>query len=220
MLSQHPGAIASMPNRGGPLGISLPPVWVDYPDELVRAGLVRCLDDNGIVVAGESVALVPEPHPRPGLIVVLDLESCDRERVADLAGDAEVSVIAVSSTPDVHHFAAAFGDGPHTLLLRSDMSAATIIISIHAVAAGNRSIPARPLRVLRDPGPRPAEDLFVKRELDVLQMLASGSDTRAIAAALSYSEATVKNTVHDVLVKLGCRTRAHAVAEAVRSGLI
>jgi DNA-binding NarL/FixJ family response regulator len=67
-------------------------------------------------------------------------------------------------------------------------------------------------------GDRP-EDL-TSREQAVLHMLADGLTTREIAEELSYSERTVKNIVHDVLEKLGCRTRAHAVAIATRHGVI
>ena len=58
------------------------------------------------------------------------------------------------------------------------------------------------------------------RERDVLRLLADGHDTREIATDLCYSERTVKNVVHDVLMKLNCRTRAHAVALATREGVI
>ena len=58
------------------------------------------------------------------------------------------------------------------------------------------------------------------REREVLKWLAEGSDTREIASGLCFSERTVKNVVHDILMKLNCRTRAHAVALATRSGVI
>ena len=58
------------------------------------------------------------------------------------------------------------------------------------------------------------------REREVLRWLAEGSDTREIASGLCFSERTVKNVVHDILMKLNCRTRAHAVALATRSGVI
>ena len=54
----------------------------------------------------------------------------------------------------------------------------------------------------------------------MLALLAEGSDTKEIAGRLSYSERTVKNIVHDLLVKMNCRTRAHAVALATRQGVI
>ena len=58
------------------------------------------------------------------------------------------------------------------------------------------------------------------REVDVLRLLADGESTREIAERMSYSERTVKNIVHGLLVKLECRTRAHAVALASRQGVI
>jgi DNA-binding CsgD family transcriptional regulator len=59
-----------------------------------------------------------------------------------------------------------------------------------------------------------------EREYDVLQMLAEGESTRGIAQRLSYSERTVKTIVRDLLVKMNCKTRAHAVALAARQGVI
>jgi DNA-binding NarL/FixJ family response regulator len=58
------------------------------------------------------------------------------------------------------------------------------------------------------------------REREVLRLLAEGEDTRDIAGMLCFSERTVKNIVHDVLMKLNCRNRAHAVAMATRQGVI
>jgi DNA-binding NarL/FixJ family response regulator len=58
------------------------------------------------------------------------------------------------------------------------------------------------------------------RELDVLQLLADGLDTAEIAEALHYSERTVKNIIHNLLTRLNLRNRAHAVAYALRSGLL
>jgi DNA-binding CsgD family transcriptional regulator len=59
-----------------------------------------------------------------------------------------------------------------------------------------------------------------EREYDVLRMLADGESTRGIAQRLSYSERTVKTIVRDLLVKMNCKTRAHAVALAARQGVI
>jgi DNA-binding NarL/FixJ family response regulator len=58
------------------------------------------------------------------------------------------------------------------------------------------------------------------REVDVLRLLAEGFDTIEIAGRLSYSERTVKNIIHGVLSRLNLRNRPHAVAFALRNGLI
>ena len=68
-------------------------------------------------------------------------------------------------------------------------------------------------------GMRGAGDL-TDRELGVLRLLSKGESTRQIAEDLCYSEKTVKNIVHDVLVRMNCRNRAQAVALATRRGLI
>jgi DNA-binding NarL/FixJ family response regulator len=64
------------------------------------------------------------------------------------------------------------------------------------------------------------EPLLAPRERDVLRLLAEGLDTAAIAERLCYSERTVKNIVQAVLSRLQLRNRAHAVAYAMRVGVI
>jgi|GEM_PF-244097 len=58
------------------------------------------------------------------------------------------------------------------------------------------------------------------RERAVLRLLGEGADTREIARRLSYSERTVKVVVQDLTRRFGLRNRTHAVAYAVRHGLI
>jgi DNA-binding NarL/FixJ family response regulator len=62
--------------------------------------------------------------------------------------------------------------------------------------------------------------LLTSREQQVLASVAEGLPTREVARQLHYSERTVKNVLHDVVTKLGARSRSQAVAEAVRQGLI
>lgn len=58
------------------------------------------------------------------------------------------------------------------------------------------------------------------REEHVLKLVAAGFDTREIAQKLCYSERTVKNVLHDVIHRFQLRNRSHAVAFAIREGLI
>jgi DNA-binding NarL/FixJ family response regulator len=58
------------------------------------------------------------------------------------------------------------------------------------------------------------------REVDVLRLLADGLDTLEIAQRLCYSERTVKNVIHGLLIRLKLRNRPHAVAFALRNGLL
>ncbi len=58
------------------------------------------------------------------------------------------------------------------------------------------------------------------RERDVLRLLADGHGDEEIAARLKYSERTIKNVLYGMMTRLGLTTRAHAVAFALRAGLI
>jgi DNA-binding NarL/FixJ family response regulator len=51
-------------------------------------------------------------------------------------------------------------------------------------------------------------------------MIAQGMEVREIAQQLSYSERTIKNTLHDVVSRFQLRNRTHAVAFAMREGMI
>jgi len=54
----------------------------------------------------------------------------------------------------------------------------------------------------------------------VLRLLAEGIDTLEIAQQLSYSERTVRNIIHGMLTRMKLRNRVHAVAYALRNGVI
>ena len=54
----------------------------------------------------------------------------------------------------------------------------------------------------------------------MLRLVADGHDTAEIATELSYSQRTVKNILHDLTTRLQLKNRSHAVAYAVREGLI
>lgn len=62
--------------------------------------------------------------------------------------------------------------------------------------------------------------LLSARERDLLRLLAEGLDTAEIAVKLAYSERTIKNIVHGLLNRLELRNRTHAVAYAVRVGVV
>src|ERR1044072_2129667 len=58
------------------------------------------------------------------------------------------------------------------------------------------------------------------RESEVLRLVASGFSTQEIAEKLCYSQRTVKSILHDVTNRFQLKNRAHAVAYALREGLI
>jgi DNA-binding NarL/FixJ family response regulator len=115
------------------------------------------------------------------------------------------------------------GEVTAALILR-DVAPARVVSCVRAATSGGGSISPELLGQLLPVGrgrrPDAREPQLTDREYEVLRMLADGASTRGIAERLSYSERTVKNIVRNLLVKLGCKTRAHAVALAVRQGVI
>lgn len=59
-----------------------------------------------------------------------------------------------------------------------------------------------------------------QREREVLTLIAAGADSDQIAEQLTISPATVKTHVKNAHQRLGARNRAHAIAMALKRGLI
>lgn len=65
-----------------------------------------------------------------------------------------------------------------------------------------------------------ASPLVSDRDREVLRLLADGCDTGEIARALAYSEPTIKNAIQRLFDQLNAKNRPHAVALALRQGII
>ena len=59
-----------------------------------------------------------------------------------------------------------------------------------------------------------------RRELEVMQLVASGQTNREIAEELVLSTRTVDMHVRNILAKLGCRSRTEATTRAGELGLL
>jgi DNA-binding NarL/FixJ family response regulator len=69
-------------------------------------------------------------------------------------------------------------------------------------------------------GPANGEGVLSPREREVLCLFAEGLSAPAIAERLVISRKTVASHLQHVMAKLGVHSRAHAVAEAYRIGLV
>jgi DNA-binding CsgD family transcriptional regulator len=58
------------------------------------------------------------------------------------------------------------------------------------------------------------------RQLEILRLTVNGNSNKQIAYKANISEQTVKNHFTSIIYKLGANNRAHAVALAIRQGLI
>ena len=95
------------------------------------------------------------------------------------------------------------------VLTRNRVTADQLVSAVRAAAVG--------LRIQAKPRSSGSLD---SRSIEVLQLLADGAATKEISDRMGYSERTIKGIIRDINIGLGARSRAHAVATALREHLI
>ena len=202
-----------------------PGIWVDDSNAIFRRGLVSSLQAEAFTVVGESAGLRPEPDLVRTAVLVFDIEAVGLPRATTLAHGSTVRLVALLRDVREERIYDTVTAGVAGVLVRRDLTPSRFTACVRSVLEGNGSMPpallGQVLLGLARGSPRGGgAGALARREVDVLRLLAKGDSTRDIAEHLAYSERTVKNIVHDLLVKLNCRTRAHAVALATREGII
>lgn len=199
-----------------------PRVWIDDRHAIFRRGLRSLLASDGFRIAGESDSLQPAPSVDDFDVLVFDGDSTSLTWV--LRVFASRPLVAMFASPTERQLLDAVEGGVAAVLLREAVTPRALIGSIKAAASDRTSLPRdlvpQLLEAVSQNGSKARRAGLSEREMTVLRLLADGEGTRDMAEHLSYSERTVKNIVHDVLMKMNCRNRAHAVALATRQGLI
>ncbi|MGO9433470.1 MAG: response regulator [Terracidiphilus sp.] len=88
---------------------------------------------------------------------------------------------------------------------------------IRSVHAGKRHVPPEVASRLAE---HLSDDDLTQRELEVLRLIRDGYRNKQIADQLVIAETTVNFHIKNLVDKLGANDRAHAVAIAVRRGLL
>lgn len=169
--------------------------------EIFRRGIVGCLSDDPLVEVVADVTAGPLQGDADVAVASLHVAASCELRCA---------VVVCSSTPvspdDVN--------GPNfvsAVLPRRSLTAEQLSAAVRAAAVGLRVAPATSTQ-----SGWHADGRYV----EVLRLLAQGAGTHDIAESLSYSERTIKGLIQGIERELGARSRAHAVAEGIRRGLI
>jgi DNA-binding NarL/FixJ family response regulator len=192
-------------------------------DPLSRAGVVSQLRYRSEVELTEAAGDGPD-------VVVVVCDSVDATAVAAVRAARPARVVLVATRLDGPSLLTAVEGGVHGVVRRSEATGDHLARAVVAASAGDGSLPPDLLgRLLAHVGnPTRRQSIrrgmtyggLSKRELDVLRLLAEGHSTAEIARLLAYSERTIKNTVHELTTRLQLRNRVHAVAYALREGLI
>jgi len=101
--------------------------------------------------------------------------------------------------------------------VRKDSPPEDLVRAIRAAQEGNFYVdPALSSTIVLEEGDR----TLTVRQREILQMLADGMQTEAVARKLGLSTETVRTHTKRILAKLHADTRTQAVAIAIRNGLI
>lgn len=201
-------------------------VYVYAHDPISQAGLATQLR------ARPEIHVVDDDVDKAAVAIVV-VEDVDEEAtrvVRAIQRNGIPRVVLVVTHLDDAGMMAGVEAGACGLLRRSEAQPERIVSTVLAAATGDGSVPADLLgRLLEQVGRLQRQVLsprgltlsgLTEREIEVLRLVADGFDTAEIAVNLAYSERTIKNIIHDVTARLNLRNRSHAVAYAVRQGLI
>ncbi|QNE21543.1 response regulator transcription factor [Kribbella qitaiheensis] len=201
--------------------------YVHGSDPISRAGVISQLR------ARPEIRLVSEMEVDEAAVALVVTDVLDEETaraMRALRRGETPRLLLVATVLDEAALVVAAEIGVGGLLRRIDATPEALVRTITRVATGDGEIPSDLLgRLMEQLGRLQRQVLAPRgltftglspREVDVLRLVADGLDTGEIADSLNYSERTVKNVLHELTTRLQLRNRSHAVAYAVREGLI
>jgi DNA-binding NarL/FixJ family response regulator len=166
-------------------------------------------------------------------VVVLVADRVDEPTAAGIRATRDSGgprVVLVVGSVDGVEVLAAVEAGVAAIVRRCEATPDRLCTAIRAAATGDGHLPpdllGRLLQQVGDAQRKAAAPIgltfggLTQRELTVLRLIADGYSTSEIATRMAYSERTIKNSIHDLVSRFHLRNRTHAVAFAVRQGLI
>lgn len=226
MITREDATRRGEPRANRPLRI----VLVD-DHAIVRQGLRSILErEADLSVVGEAStsdegrAVVERSKPD---IVLLDLKLSTGSDTEGLALCAELTerhpnlgVLVLTTFLDDALVVEAIHRGARGYVIK-DVDTSGLVRSIRAVGRNETAFDSRSAgAMVRSIRAAPEEPTLTEREQQVLELLAHGLSNREISGRLYISETTVKFHVRNVMRKLRSSSRAEAVYEASKMGLI
>lgn len=208
------------------------PTSVVTNDPVVRAGVLSALKPRPEILTLEVDALTVDYADRPHVTVVAG-EVVDETLLKLVRSHARAEnrrVVVLTTHLDTNSVFVGLEAGAGAFIRRQQATADELVRVIIAAAKGEGSLPMEMLPdVLQTLGRMQRQVLVPRglsfapltdREVAVLRLLSEGMPVAEISRELAYSERTIKSIVHDITIRLGLRNRTHAVAYALREGLI
>jgi DNA-binding NarL/FixJ family response regulator len=187
----------------------------------IRALLEREIDSVVVTDAATPAAAfgasgdeAESPH-----VVIVDPRGAGTEvgaLVADLNRELGSAIVVFTSNGGARLLSESLKAGVKGYV-RKDSPPEDLVRAIRAARSGDFYVdPALSSTIVLEEGDR----TLTARQREILQMLADGMQTEAVARRLGLSTETVRTHTKRILAKLHADTRTQAVAIAIRNGLI
>ncbi|WP_026361420.1 helix-turn-helix transcriptional regulator [Amycolatopsis nigrescens] len=202
-------------------------VLIRAVDPLTREAISSRLD------ALPDIEVLPDEHHPPVDVVVLvaeritvEVASALRKVKATLGAPVVLIACEVSRT----ELLTAVECNVVAVLPRAGVTGDRIESAVRTAAGGGAVLPSKMLGELLKQVERIQREILspnglhtsgmTAREIDILRLMSDGLDTAEIAVKLGFSERVVKRTIFGVTSRFKLRNRPHAVAYALRTGVI
>ena len=194
----------------------------DHP--LLREGVVSLVEKQAdmLVVAeasnGKEARQLFQQHIPDVTLMDLRLPGVDgiETMISILADFPDAKIIVLTTFSGDAQILRALKSGARGYLLK-DLLRKELLEAIRTVHAGRKRIP---LEIAAQIAEHASDTNLTRREIEVLQWIASGNPNKLVADKLSVTEDTIKMHVKSILSKLGANDRTHAVAIAVKRGIM
>jgi DNA-binding NarL/FixJ family response regulator len=192
--------------------------------ELLREGIAAVLgNEPGITVVAEASsgeeAVARYRECRPDL-TLMDLQMPGMGGVAAIEAirviDPAARILVLTTYRGDNQALRAFRAGAQGYMLKSELRN-EVLSTVKAMMEGKRRVPEEIAQALAS---HARGDELTPRESQVMGEMATGAANRDIAVTLGIAEETVKVHVKSILAKLGANDRTHAVAIAIRRGIV
>ncbi len=195
-------------------------VVVQQRERLFREGLGLLLDaEAGLEAVGTAVTpdeLIDLCDARQPDVAVIEVDAGGREacRLSAILARRAMPTRLVGLAP-------AMSSNTASLVRRAGIRALVprqmgVVPIVEAV----RSEPQERAPLVFPAGPSGASESLTSREIDVLRLISTGRTTHQISGKLDISPKTVENHKQRTFRKLGVQNQAHAVAVALRRGIL
>ena len=153
-------------------------------------------------------------------VTLMDLQMPDMNGIDAIGGIRgefpEARIIVLTTHAGDVQISRAFKAGARAYLLKG-LLRKELLETIRVVHAGGKRVSSE---VAAEIAEHATDDALTPREVDVLCLVARGNANKAVAAQLLLTEETIKSHMRNILAKLGANDRTHAVAIAVKRGII